>query len=180
MRARPGIRFRSVALTILVLSSCPSLGAEPNPQAVADAAIITVVDATGSAKTVTPDLLAQLPAVPVTVSFESEHGARQASFEGPLLWTLLNRLGAVDVAAAREGVRQTLLISGRDGYTAVLALAEIAPAFEGKQVILAVRMNGELLEPGHFRIVVPGDRRGGRSVRDFSRVEIGQPQPLSH
>jgi hypothetical protein len=31
------------------------------------------------------------------------------------------------------------VVTGRDGYAAVLALAEIDPEFEGKQVLLAYR-----------------------------------------
>jgi hypothetical protein len=41
----------------------------------------------------------------------------------------------------REQVSQSVVILGRDGYRAVLALGEIAPEFEGKQVILAERMD---------------------------------------
>jgi len=52
-----------------------------------------------------------------------------------------------------------------------------APAFEGKPVILAERTNGQPLGAGHFRIVVPGDRRGGRSVRDVASIAVMSPVP---
>jgi hypothetical protein len=54
----------------------------------------------------------------------------------------------------------------------VLALAELAPEFEGKQVILAQQMNGKPLGNGHLRVVVPADKRGGRSVRDIARIGV--------
>jgi hypothetical protein len=54
---------------------------------------------------------------------------------------------------------------------AVLALAEIDPEFEGKQVLLAFRRDGQPM-PGELRLVVPGDRRGGRSARDVVRIEL--------
>jgi DMSO/TMAO reductase YedYZ molybdopterin-dependent catalytic subunit len=39
-------------------------------------------------------------------------------------------------------------------------------------VILAEQMNGKPLGPDHFRLVVPGDQRGGRSVRDVVSITI--------
>jgi DMSO/TMAO reductase YedYZ molybdopterin-dependent catalytic subunit len=72
-------------------------------------------------------------------------------------------------------VSQTIIILGRDGYRAVLALAEIAPEFEAKQVILAERMDGKPLDAEHLRVVVPLDKRGGRSVRDVARIEVIAP-----
>ena len=102
----------------------------------------------------------------VPVAFGTEHGARQAMFEGPLLWTVLEHEGAIDPAKPREQVRLAVLVQGHDGYAATLALGEISPAFEGKQVILADKQDGQALPSGHYRLVVPGDRMGGRSVRD--------------
>jgi len=82
---------------------------------------------------VTAEDLAKLPAIPVTTSFMSEHGTRTGSFSGPLLWAVLTQSGAVDAEKHRDAVHQALLITGQDGYVALLAMAEIAPEFEGKQ-----------------------------------------------
>jgi len=133
------------------------------------------VSGSGASVVLTAQQLADLPAVLVKVSFGTEHGSRQASYEGPLLWTILGRAGAIDPNKPRDNVRQTVLITGQDGYTAILALGEISPAFEGKQVILAERMDGQPLAEEHLRIVVPGDQRGGRSVRDVVRIAVMQP-----
>jgi DMSO/TMAO reductase YedYZ molybdopterin-dependent catalytic subunit len=114
-----------------------------------------------------------------TVSLATEHGAHQARFEGPLLWSVLDRMGAVDANKPREQVRQTVLVTGSDGYTAVLALGEISPDFAGKPVILADRMDGQPLAPEHLRLVVPDERRGGRSVRDVVKISVGSPQPAA-
>jgi hypothetical protein len=76
----------------------------------------------------------------------------------------------------REQVSQTVLILGRDGYRAVLALGEIAPEFEGEQVILAAeRMDDQPLDAEQLRIIVPLDKRGGRSVREVARIEVSMP-----
>ena len=137
---------------------------------------LVVAGGSGRGVTVTADDLAKLPAVQVGVSFETGHGRRQASFNGPLLWTVLDHAGAIDATKPREQVRQVVLVTGRDGYMAALSLGEIAPEFESKQVILAEQMDGQPLGPEHLRLVVPGDRRGGRSVRDVVRITVTAPQ----
>ena len=116
--------------------------------------------------------LRALPATDVTVSFETGHGKEQATWRGALLWTVLARAGAVDPTASRDHVRQTVTTAGQDGYTSVLALAEPDPAFEGKPVILAYDRDGKPLGGDHPRLIVPGDRRGGRSVRDVVRISV--------
>ncbi len=136
---------------------------------------LIVADRSGKPAPMTADAIASLPAITVAVSFETERGPRHASFEGPLLWTVLDRAGAFDPAKSREQAQQFVAVTGRDGYTAVLALGEISPAFENKPVILAERMDGQALGPDHLRVVVPGDARGGRSVRDVVRLMVGSP-----
>jgi hypothetical protein len=55
---------------------------------------------------------------------------------------------------------------------AVIALAEIAPQFAGRPVQIADHMNGSVLPGQALRLIVPGDRRGGRSVRDVVRIDM--------
>ncbi len=115
--------------------------------------------------------LARLPAVAVEVSLATGHGRVEARFSGPLLWTVLAEAGLVGDGDARRRPRQTVTVTGRDGYSAVLALAEIAPDYEGKQVILAMP-SAPSAEAGALRLVVPGDGRAGRAVRDVVRVRL--------
>ena len=136
-----------------------------------------IVGAAGAAsgRLVTPAELAALPTVQLQVPVGAGQGSRQRSFEGPLLWTVLGRAGAIDAGRMHDQVRQTVLVTGRDGYTAILALGEIAPEFENKQVIVAERLDGQPLDPEHLRLVVPGDRRGGRGVHDLTRIVVAGP-----
>ena len=164
---------RLSGLAFLACLAAASSSADPNPG-------IDVIGESGRSTVLTASALAQLPAAEVTVSFETEHGAQHGSFEGPLLWTVLDHAGAIETRSPRDAVRRTVLITGRDGYTAILALGEIAPEFEGKRVILAERMDGHSLDPDHLRIVVPGDRRGGRSVRDVVRIAVAVAQDRSN
>jgi hypothetical protein len=115
----------------------------------------------------------KLPAVQVEVAFQTEHGPRQSKFGGPTLWSVLESVHAVDPAKAKDAVRQIVILSGKDDYTAILALGEISPAFEGKSVILADEEDGKPL--ANPRIVVPGDKRGGRSVFNVVKIVVLAP-----
>jgi hypothetical protein len=174
MRATTGFAF--AGLLLLCLPAHLSFVQTASAQTAAHEPPGLVIATTAGPQTaLTAEAIAQLPATQVSVSFGTEHGTQQASFEGPLLWAVLEHVHAIDTAKPGGQVRLTIQVSGRDGYTAVLALGEISPEFEGKQVILAERMDGQPLGPEHFRIVVPGDRRGGRSVRDVVRIAVTTP-----
>ncbi len=160
MRAHLTIAFMVLGIAF----SPPALCAEPDG--------LVVGTATGAKVTLTAAELAELPVTRVT--FATDHGQRQAAFEGPLLWTVLEHAAALD-PKPRVLVRQTVLITGSDGYTAVLALGELSPEFEGKQVILAEREDDKPLGPAHLRVIVPGDTRGGRSVHDVVSLTVSAP-----
>jgi hypothetical protein len=151
-------------ITLLIAPSC--LAAAPG-----DIIIATPT----AAITVTPAQIATLPAVKQHVSFGTDHGPMSADFAGPLLWSVLNQAHPIPLKSA---VRGAVIITGADGYTALIALGELAPAFENKQIILATSMNAKPLPPGHFRIVVPHDAKGGRSVYDVVNLtEFFEPDP---
>jgi DMSO/TMAO reductase YedYZ molybdopterin-dependent catalytic subunit len=119
--------------------------------------------------------IAKLATVNLSVSFMTEHGERKAAFSGPLLWDVLTRSGAIDTSKPKDTTREIVSMTGSDDYVAVLAVGEISPEFEGKQVILATSMDGKPLDAGRPRVVVPGDKRGGRSVRDVVKIEVKAP-----
>jgi DMSO/TMAO reductase YedYZ molybdopterin-dependent catalytic subunit len=116
--------------------------------------------------------IAKLAAVNLTVSFMTEHGQHKAAFSGPLLWDVLTKSGAIDTSKPKDTTREIVSVTGSDNYVAVLAVGEISPEFEGKQVVLATSMDGKPLDPAHLRIVVPLDKHGGRSVRDVVKIEV--------
>ena len=164
----------AILAAALVVAGAAAFAQPASPGAPALPPLVLVIPGRGPLN-VAADDLAKLPATPITTSFLTEHGTRTGSFSGPLLWAVLTQFGAVDAEKHRDAVHQALLITGQDGYVAVLAMAEIAPEFEGKQAILATTADGKPLD-GHLRLVVPADRRGGRSVRDVVRIEIVSPE----
>ncbi len=139
--------------------------------AVASAAGVVVVQESGAPRTISQAALQQLQPTTVRVSFMTSHGPEQGRYTGVLLWTLLDHAGAID-PKPRARITRTVTVTGRDHFFAVLALAEIDPEFEGKPVVLAYRADGHRLGAGELRLVVPGDRRGGRSVHDVVRIEV--------
>ncbi|MBM9400429.1 molybdopterin-dependent oxidoreductase [Gluconacetobacter azotocaptans] len=131
---------------------------------------LVVRDAAGAEHRLSMTDLAALPVVRVTMPPGKDHTAPRL-FEGPLLWSVLSRAGVVG-DPPRDLAARVILLEGTDRYHAALAVGEVAPDFEGKQVILAERMDGADLGPTHLRIVVPGDRRGAGGVHDLTRISI--------
>jgi hypothetical protein len=74
----------------------------------------------------------------------------------------------------RESVTITVLVTGSDGYRVVFALAELSPDFTDHVILLADTKDGQPLSSreGPFRIVVPGEKRPTRWVRQVSAVEV--------
>ena len=131
-----------------------------------------VIAVLGQEMTISTAALTVLPAVQVSVPAGTADGAPEQIFGGPLLWTVLAQVGAVDPTKQQDQVRGTVTIIGRDDDTAVLALGELSPEFEGKQVILAIREDGQPLHAALPRLVVPGDKHGGRGIPDVIRMVV--------
>ncbi len=157
------------------LSASPSRAAGIAPEA-AEGTVV-VIGGQGVQTELTAEEIMHLPAARLIVSAPPSTGGQPVVFEGPLLWTLLDQAKTLNPGKPGQLLRQTITVTGHDGFTAVLAAAEIAPEFEGKQVVLADLMDGKALSPGHFHLIVPGDQRKGRSVRDVARITVIMQAP---
>ena len=118
--------------------------------------------------TLSIDDLKQMPQTKVSVTYQSRNGEEAGAFSGVALWFLLEQAEISDDGRKSSLLRRTITITGRDGYSIVIAAGEIAPDFEGKSVILALPKNGE----DGLRLIVPGDKRGGRSVHDVVSIDV--------
>jgi len=78
------------------------------------------------------------------------------------------------MAGVRETVTVTVLIEATDGYRAVFSLAELNPELTDRVVLLADTKDGKPLPPqeGPFRIIVPGEKRPVRWVRQFKTIAV--------
>jgi hypothetical protein len=116
--------------------------------------------------------IAALPRSTQRASFMTGRGEQQNEWTGALLWDMLGASGVIDGANPREQAHLAVRVTGADGYAAVISLGEISPQFADRPVLLADQLNGAPLPEHALRLIVPGDRLGGRSVRDVVRITI--------
>ena len=114
--------------------------------------------------------LQALPPVTVEVEHAHERDAQRHTFTGALLWPLITAAGPVDEPGKRTFLQHTILARGQDGYAVAMAVGELDPNFEGKQVLVAYAEDNKPLPS--LRLVVPADARGGRSVHDLVAIEV--------
>jgi hypothetical protein len=133
-----------------------------------------VVEWSGGSTTLTAAQLSALPRDSVRMRF---HDGPEHLFTGPRLATLLRQAGVKVDSLRGRGTAQYLLVEATDGYRSVFSLGEIADDIGAGRAILADRMDGAPLpaSEGPFRMVVPGDRRPARSVRQVARVVVDAP-----
>jgi hypothetical protein len=117
------------------------------------------------------DALEKLPPTHVEVTAEGEHGpAKNAKYDGVLLWSLIEPAGLIDAPGKKTKPLHVFLARGADGYAVALSIGEIAPMYEGKQVLVAYAEDGKMLDG--LKLVVPGDKRAARFVRDLVSIEV--------
>jgi hypothetical protein len=96
-------------------------------------------------------------------------------FEGVALVELLQRAG-VPLGKELRGDRMMtyVVIGAADGYRVVFALPELDPAFNDRLILLADRRDQQPLPPGEgpLRLIVPGEKRQARWVRQVTAVSI--------
>jgi DMSO/TMAO reductase YedYZ molybdopterin-dependent catalytic subunit len=98
-----------------------------------------------------------------------------AVYQGVPVIEILRRAG-VPSGKDLRGKQMTLylLVTASDGYRAVFALAEFDPDFTDRRILLAQRRDGKDLSAaeGPFRIVVPGEKRHARWVRNVTALRV--------
>jgi DMSO/TMAO reductase YedYZ molybdopterin-dependent catalytic subunit len=90
----------------------------------------------------------------------------------------LLRLAKVPLGKQIKGPQMRLYViaEAADGYQAVFALPEFDPDFTDRVIILADRRDGMPLTPpeGPFRLVVYGEKRHARWVREVTTLDVEQ------
>jgi len=134
------------------------------------------IQVTGAVKqplTLSADDLAKMPRASVrTVS-----NGMETAYEGVWLHEVLKRAGAPQGSELRgKALAGYVLAEAEDGYQVVFSLAELDPSFVDNQILLADTANGKPLfgAQGRFRLVVPKDKPGTRSIRMLSTIEVVQ------
>lgn len=110
-------------------------------------------------------------------SVTTEDRGLKTTFDGVHLRDVLSAAG-VEFGEALKGraLAQVVIASARDGYRVAYAIAELDPAFTERIVLLADRRDGRPLLPdtGPLQIVVVGEKRPARWIRQLLKLEVKQ------
>jgi len=127
----------------------------------------------GATKTLSAADIAALPHRVLEV--KDLHDGKPLKFDAIPLKAVLEK-GTVPLGDSLRGKRMALclLVEAADGYRAVIALAELDPAFTSGEVFLADGRDHKPLDAkeGPFRIVIPGDKKMARWVRQVTALKI--------
>lgn len=118
-----------------------------------------------------------LPHLNITV--HNEHSNADETYSGVRLADLLTKMNAPLGHDLRgPALAAYVEATGSDGYVAVLALAEVDPAFHPGDVIVADAMNGQPLDAksGPYKLVVSEDKRPARWVRNLISIQLRAAQ----
>lgn len=103
------------------------------------------------------------------------HDGKPHQYSGILLNDILTEAGAVPGGKLHgKTLAKYVVIKAADGYKAVIALPEVNPEFNDKNIILANKEDGKLLadKTGPFQIIIPGEKKWGRWVRQVTDIVV--------
>ena len=134
------------------------------------------IEVTGAVKqslTLSAEDLGKMPRATV----KTMNNGMETVYEGVWLHEVLKRAGVPQGSELRgKALASYVLAEAQDGYQVVFSLAELDPAFIDNEILLADTANGKPLfgAQGRFRLVVPKDKPGARSVRMLTKLEVVQ------
>jgi DMSO/TMAO reductase YedYZ molybdopterin-dependent catalytic subunit len=156
------------------LAAClmiPALAAQP-PSASSGTGSVQVLVVGQAARTFSEADLANLPRSSIVAAVHDEKPSR---WEGVALAELLRRAGApADKQLRGREMAKFVRITAADGYQIVFSLTELDPSFGDRNVLLVDRQDGHSLsqKDGPLRLVVAGDKRPARWVRNVETIEV--------
>ena len=124
--------------------------------------------------------LKQFPPAQANVTYFAAGSVVTESFTGVLLWDLLNDPpvnGIITNPKIKNDIlHKVVIVTGTDCYQSVFGAGEFDPFFGGSQIMVAYATGGQSLgSAGFARIVVPGDKAGGRFVSNIASIEVRDP-----
>jgi DMSO/TMAO reductase YedYZ molybdopterin-dependent catalytic subunit len=179
-------RARFAVFVLVALAAVTSLNVAaqsvPNPVPVPKTAtqtgapiMIQVVGEVAHPLGLDREALAKLPHQTVRAK---GHDGVESQFDGVALIQILAEAG-VPTGKDLRGPAMALyvVVEAADGYRAVFALAELDAAFTDRVTLLADHRDGKPLSAreGPFQIIVPGEKKHARWVRQVIRLKVGRP-----
>ncbi len=136
------------------------------------AAILEVVNEAGKVFTFIAAELAKLPQKELKAK---DHSGYDATYGGVVVAEVLKKAD-VNLGERLRGKLLTnhLIVEASDKYRALFSLPEIDPDWTDTITLLATSRNGQALDEKHgpLQIVVPGDKRHSRWVKQVIRLTV--------
>lgn len=135
------------------------------------AATITVTGIDGKSAALSLTELAKLP----QQTFKATSHGTPVAFHGVLLPDVLSKVSLPTGEKFHStAASYYLVVEARDGYRAAFAWAELDSTFTDKPVYLVTERDGQPLsdKDGPFQLVVPGEKRDGRWVRQITALQV--------
>lgn len=142
--------------------------------------LLTVTGVGKAARVFSIAALRSLPVTTQTATYRAGSRTITDTYTGVTLWTLLRAVGPPAGTSSNAVVLHDIVVAtGTDGYRAVIAMGEIDPQFGHQPDLIAYADTAGQLgtsgRDGFARLVVPGDRAGGRYVSNLARIAIIDP-----
>jgi len=162
--------FRLIAFALLF--ALPALVSQAENVAPVSASVDLSL-ASGNTVALTGEMLAALPQVERDVTFQTSKGPSSGRYKGPLLWDVLTSNKVFEGLEHNAELAQVFVVRGRDGYRIAFSVGEIHPDFGKAPMMVATEVDGKPFADS-LRVIVPGDTRGARNVRDVVAIELQQ------
>jgi hypothetical protein len=182
----PGTRLRPLAVAAIAVVSTMAVAVsgvlardrpDSAPKPPAAGRFVVTGDVQHRLRLSIADIAAMPDQKTVEVDYHAGGGNEHHVFSGPLLLDVLAKAAPnFDPAIKNDKLRHFVSITASDAYQALIAYGELDPAFENKQILLAVTQDGASLADQGPRLAVPGDTAGGRYVTGVVEVKISKPQ----
>ncbi|MBK7907577.1 MAG: molybdopterin-dependent oxidoreductase [Gemmatimonadetes bacterium] len=166
-RRRPLLAL-AAATAALLFSLAPAAHAQ---SALAPEPTITVRGDVPTPLVLTAADLAAMPRATVTTT----NNGMTTTYRGVWVADVLAKAGfALGPAARRNSLSGYVLARATDGYQVLFSIGELDPAITDGQALLADTANDQPLfaENGRFRLVLPKDKRGARSMRMLASLDV--------
>ena len=121
--------------------------------------------------------MAELQAVPSEVITVADERGAASQYRCVAFQTLLDVAGAPSGKSIKgERLTDYILVIGGDGYRVLFALAEIDSSLGNRKAFLCHGKDNMALPPeeGPLRVVMPGEERHARWVRNAVRIDLNR------
>ncbi|HPO11998.1 MAG TPA: molybdopterin-dependent oxidoreductase [Candidatus Hydrogenedentes bacterium] len=166
--------IQRIILFAVAVSACAMpVAAEPEK----DAETLTIVDSDGAQCALSEEELRKMTQVTEAQCIcvgKSSGYIGIFDYSGVLLSEVLKK--AVTTATAKEYLQENsyVVFKGTDGYQVLASWNELMESPDGRRALVALNKDKSPLPPkeGRFRLILPGDKYVGRSVKCLERIEI--------